>query len=1137
MTRHFARKSKVHTLTIIAEFVATITVLASITTNAQVRNTGSANSDSASSSSLASSLPVAVESMPESGSVEAQSGSVSSGNSLFGMASSYAVGHDVGATQFVAVADVNGDGNPDLVVAGQNCAGGCSGGGKVSVLLAKSNGRGFQEAVVYDSGGQWCSSVAVADLTGDGKPDLVVTNSLGKSGGPVGVLLGNGDGTFRPAIMYGSGGRADSVVIADVNGDGKPDLIVAVDTTHVEVFLGNGDGTFQSGVPYDASGARSVAVADLNHDGKLDLVVAGATSGHPSSGMVSVLLGNGDGTFQPAVTYDSGVSSGGWANSVAVADFNGDGRPDLVVANYPDRTVGVLLGNGDGTFQPVSLFDSGASLAASVAAADLNGDGKTDIVVGDSDHGVGVLLGNGDGTFQPATMLNVGAGASSVAIADVNRDGRPDIVTSSVTLNAASNTMSNGSSNRSLVSVLLNTASDPYTTTTTVTSDLNPSVFGQEVKFTAVVSSAGGTPTGTVIFYDGSTQIRSSRLVGGSISMSTASLAAGSHSITAAYQGSSSFAPSTSAVLNQGVNSVPTTTTLVSSLNPAGFGDNVTFTATVTSSAPVKPFGFLIFYDGSTALHYPDMLSGGSLSLTINGLSIGTHSITASYEGSRSGSYQPSTSAPVSEVVNGGNVSTSTSLSSSPNPSVSQQAVTFVATVSSSSGTPAGTVIFYNGSSSIGSASLNNGSAALAVSSLAIGSNSITAAYQGFEQFAPSTSGALSQVVNRGSYATSTSLLSSLNPSVYGQAVVFTAAVSSKSGTPVGTVIFYDGSTAIGGATLANGSASISLASLPAGTQSITAAYQSSGGFAGSTSAALKQGVQTATTATSLVSSALPGHVNQSITYTAIVTSQFGGALTGTVTFEDGGTAIATITVSGNKAVYSTSYTAVGTHSITAAYSGDGSNTGSTSSVVTEKIFTEPNKPLPSTTTVTTSGSPSFVGQSVTFTATVTSTYGAIPDGELVTFYDDPDHTGKTEIATGTTVGGVASFSSASLAPKGHIITATYAGDAEFKSTSGTVLQTVDKYPTTTTLVASQNPTNLNEAVIFTATVTSAGPTPTGQVNFPGLGIVTLNGGVASISWDAHASCGRGVQAIYLGDDFNAPDKSEAIHEIVLCGY
>ncbi len=1100
MTRHVAQKIRFLTIVALVLFFSIATVLASVAALAQVRNTGSASANAS------------ADSAPESGAVPAQAGS-----SLFRLPTSYPAG-DVGITEFVAVADLNGDGNPDLVVADQNCAGGCTANGKVSVLLANRAGTGFRPPVVYDSGGQWCSSVAVADVNGDGKPDLVVTNLHGETGGPVGVLLGNGDGTFQPVVTYGSGGQADSIAVADVNGDGKADLIVAFNSTHVEVFLGNGDGTFQTGVPYSASGARSVAVADLNHDGKLDLVVAGSDGGNPSVGIVSVLLGIGDGTFQPAVTYDTGVSAGGWANSVAIADFDGDGKPDLVVANYPDNTVGVLLGKGDGTFQPVTLYDSGASLAASVAAADLNGDGRPDIVVGNSNNGAAVLLGNGDGSFEPALMLNVGT--TSVAIADINRDGRPDVV------------VSNGAA----VSVIVNNGSALAATATTVTSDLNPSLFGQSVTFAATVSSTAGTPTGTVIFYDGSTQIRSSALVNGSISMSTSSLHAATHSITAAYQGSSAFAASTSAVLSQVVNSAATTTTLTSSPNPSIGGQTVTFTATVTSASPVTPFGTVIFYDGSTPINQ-GMLSGGSVSRSTFSLSIGTHSITAVYQGSDSGSFDPSTSAVVTQVVNGP-PTTSTALSSSLNPSLFGQTVMFMAMVTSSSGMPTGTVVFYDGSTTIGSATLASGSGAIGLSSLAVGSHSITAAYQGSSAFAPSTSTVLTQVVNCSPCSTSTSLASSLNPSVFGQAVTLTATVKAKSGTPSGTVVFNEGSTSIGSATLANGTATLSVSTLGVGTQSIKAAYQGGSGFASSKSAALKQVVNAATTTTALASSEVPGHVDQTIIYTATVTTQYGGAATGTVTFGDGGATIATVALTGNAAAYATSYTAVGTHSITATYSGDGNNSGSESSVLTEKIFKEPNEPLPSTTTVASSGTPSFVAQPVTFTAIVTSSYGAIPDGELVTFFDDPDHTVKTEIGTGTTTGGVATFTSSSLAPKGHVITATYAGDTKFKTSSGTLVQTVDKYTTTASLVASQNPTNLNEPVTFTVTVTSeGGPTPTGEVDFPGLGTATLNGnGMASITWDAHATCGaRGVQAIYEGDAFSNPVKSNAVREIVIC--
>src|SRR5208283_3302813 len=245
--------------------------------------------------------------------------------------------------------------------------------------------------------------------------------------GTVGVLLGNGDGTFQPAVTFNPGLQSQAgIALADLNGDGKPDLLVA-NASGVAVLLGNGDGTFQPAVTYGSGGSSpwSVAVADVNRDGKPDLIVA-----NYSSSTVGVLLGNGDGTFQPAATYGSG-GNGPW--SVAVADVNGDGKPDLAVANDCggcDGSVAVLLGNGDGTFRPAVLYDSGGDLTWGVAIADVNGDGKPDLIVLNTFNyytaNISVLLGNGDGTFQPA--LTYGSGAMwvySIVVADVNGMASP----------------------------------------------------------------------------------------------------------------------------------------------------------------------------------------------------------------------------------------------------------------------------------------------------------------------------------------------------------------------------------------------------------------------------------------------------------------------------------------------------------------------------------------------------------------------------------------------------------------------------------------------------------------------------------------------------------------------------------------
>ena len=186
------------------------------------------------------------------------------------------------------------------------------------------------------------------------------------------LFRSNGDGTFKPRVDFATGLFPNSVAVGDFNGDGKPDLALANGSGTVSVLLGNGDGTFQPHVEYPAGpGAFSVAVGDFSGDGKLDLAVANNNGNQ--SGTVSVLLGNGDGTFQPHVDYPVGVGP----YSVAVGDFNRDGKLDLVVANYPSIfTVSVLLGNGDGTFQPQVTYPVGRQ-PISVAVADLSGDRKS----------------------------------------------------------------------------------------------------------------------------------------------------------------------------------------------------------------------------------------------------------------------------------------------------------------------------------------------------------------------------------------------------------------------------------------------------------------------------------------------------------------------------------------------------------------------------------------------------------------------------------------------------------------------------------------------------------------------------------------------------------------------------------------
>jgi hypothetical protein len=323
----------------------------------------------------------------------------------------------------VATGDFNHDGKLDVAVASAyENAGRYS--NQIQVLLGKGDGT-FQPAVNYTAG-RAPGSVAVADLNNDGKLDLIVANSVDDS---VSILLGNGDGTFQPAMNFATRQDPIVVLVGDFNNDGKLDIATlnVSDSTGncdcVAVLLGNGDGTFQeppivTTLPFPPQG---LAAGRLNADDKLDLA---ATVEFGGISEVQVLVGNGDGTFQWGATYPVGPSP----NSITVADLNGDSKLDLVVAETGGMGVGVLLGNGDGTFQP--RVDYITNAATWVAVADLNLDGKPDLVVANLTFppGVTVFMGNGDGTFQNGVYYADGKDNRFVAVGDFNGDHQPDIV-------------------------------------------------------------------------------------------------------------------------------------------------------------------------------------------------------------------------------------------------------------------------------------------------------------------------------------------------------------------------------------------------------------------------------------------------------------------------------------------------------------------------------------------------------------------------------------------------------------------------------------------------------------------------------------------------------------------------------------
>jgi hypothetical protein len=337
-----------------------------------------------------------------------------------------------------AVGDFNNDGYQDLAVSNNPA----SGNGSVSVLLANAKGA-FGTAVNYPITGR-PDGIAVGDFNHDGSLDLAVATSHG-----VQVLLGKGDGTFQSAVEYAPNAYQLYVVAGDFNGDGNLDL-VTTGSGEIYFWAGNGDGTFKPGVLLLTGGNTygAVVAADFNGDGKLDF--ASALSGSTD---VAVFLGNGNGTFQPPVNYQVG---GDYPAALTVGDFNGDGKLDLATVSCGSKTscsgsgdLSELLGNGDGTFQKAKVFAQATDLSpVSIATADFNGDGKADLVVsnGVSDD-VSEFLGNGDGTFKHAENWAAGSGPYFVVVGDFNGDGVPDVAT----VNSAGN-----------VSVLLGSKSNGF---------------------------------------------------------------------------------------------------------------------------------------------------------------------------------------------------------------------------------------------------------------------------------------------------------------------------------------------------------------------------------------------------------------------------------------------------------------------------------------------------------------------------------------------------------------------------------------------------------------------------------------------------------------------------------------------------
>ncbi len=789
-----------------------------------------------------------------------------------------------------------------------------------------------------------------------------------------------------------------------------------------------------------------------------------------------------------------------------------------------------------------------------------------------------------DGTIQPSNLLGSGtlSTSSGVTTAIFTTTAPLSVTTHNFNAQYADDGNYMASATTSPTSVTV----DQDAANTSVTPSANPSDPGQNVTFTATVTAASpgsGTPTGTVDFYDG-LAIPADEIGTGTLntatdtaSFATNALLSGPHTILAGYVGDSNFLSSTSASLAETVR-YTSVVTIASSGTPTVFGQAVTFTASIQAASPntnTPPDGESVtFYDGSnilgTATLDPLGTTPGVATYTTTGLSVGSHTITVNYAGD--GAFTPGSSAtPVIQVVNQAGTSTALSASwtTSPSDPVFGQAIAFTGTVTVTGlggGNPTGTVTFYDGAiapaNAIGSATLSTSSnvttATLNFSSLGVGPHTIYAAYLGSNSYTGSQSlGSVSLTVDPD--ATNTSLTSSNLTSTYANAVTFSvtvAAASPGSGTPTGSVTFFDGDPSVPANAIAitnldnNGDTTYATSTLAFGVHTITAVYNGSGTF-GTSNAAVSQSVVWASS-TTVTSAPNPSTYGSAVTLTATISdvAPAVGNPTGSVNFYDGTAVAANLLGSGlvstdlsgvTTATFTTSALTGGTHSINATYVPDSLSTFSGST--TSTAYTHTVNVAPTSATISPSTNSSTYGGAVTFTVTVAPTVvlgpGTTNPSGTVTFYDGAILPAN-KIGTGTlsTTLGVttATFSASTLGAAVHNINASYGGDTNFGSNSTTTAATltVAQSLTTTAIVVSDATPVYSEIVTFTATVSGGGP-PAGSVAFydgtiiPAhqLGTAALdNTGKATLTLKTLALGGHSITAVYAGNSNDAGSQS-----------
>jgi sugar lactone lactonase YvrE len=649
-------------------------------------------------------------------------------------------------------------------------------------------------------------------------------------------------------------------------------------------------------------------------------------------------------------------------------------------------------------------------------------------------------------------------------------------------------------------------------TTLTLTSSANPSLIGATITFSATVVN-GNTPTGTIVFFDGTTQLCSVNLVSSSVACNVSALTLGKHSVTASYSGDANDAPSVSNILLQIVQQSPSLALNVTP-NPAVVISPVTLNLTVTAPTGV-PSGTVVFYDGNVALSGATLSASGTTTFSTSQLATGSHSLSAQYAGDAINA--PAQSNIVLEVIQP--ATTVTILNSNNNPAAAGSSITFTAVVTSPLGISlTGTVQFLEGTVVLGTSTLgSNGSASFTSSTLQPGPHALVAVYSGDSDNATSSSLPLVQVVQ--SALSTTTINSSATTTIIGEPAVFTASVSSGTGVPTGTVTFHDGGNVLGQATLnAQSIATFSTTALTLGIHALTATYGGDNAHNASTSTQLQHTIILATTALTLAGPVVTIDAGAPFSMTAALTSN-GIAPTGSLSLREGATTVATQTVTPSGTItFSNLSLTQGTHMLTAFYGGDNDNSPSTSATVSIIVGI-----APTTTSLSSSAIKAAFGQSVTFTASVGS--DSPTPGGTIQFMDGAVTLGTSAVGTN----GIALLSTSTLGYGSHPIKAIYSGDSNHSASTSTVLNELIVGGATASLTSNVNPSSSGQNVVFTARINGVGSqVATGTVSFNNGAALIANvaldiNGVATIQLSSLAVGSHTISASYSGDANYAP--------------